>query len=163
MNLYQHQFDTTIGRLYYVWDGQENLCYLGNDIKRLDQFKKLAKSSTGLGGWPQLEEEIYRYLAGQLKNFKINTKLLYGSPFFRKVLDSLKTIGYGQMVSYRELAGLSGSSKAWRAVGTVMGKNPIMIIIPCHRVIKSSGQAGNYSAGIPIKHFLLQLESPKGH
>ncbi|MCG9479242.1 MAG: methylated-DNA--[protein]-cysteine S-methyltransferase [Actinomycetia bacterium] len=158
MSLFQYKFDTKIGLLYYAWDSN-TLLYLGNDKQRFEHFKQKAGLGFKQRRFEHLEQEVDSYLNGHLEQFTINTRLIYGTRFFCKVLNTLKKVGYGQAVSYRRLAEMSGRPKAWRAVGSIMGKNPMMIVIPCHRVIKSDGRPGNYSAGIPIKHFLLKLES----
>jgi methylated-DNA-[protein]-cysteine S-methyltransferase len=80
--------------------------------------------------------------------------------FGRRVLQSLyEKVGVGQTVSYKELANLAGNHNAQRAVGSTMRKNPVPIIIPCHRVIKRSKEIGNYNCGVAVKKWLLDFES----
>jgi methylated-DNA-[protein]-cysteine S-methyltransferase len=81
-----------------------------------------------------------------------------GTPFQRKVWDGLRAIPYGQTVSYGELARRIGSPAASRAVGLANGRNPIAIIVPCHRVIGSDGSLTGYGGGLDRKRFLLALE-----
>ncbi|MGM0365224.1 MAG: methylated-DNA--[protein]-cysteine S-methyltransferase [Actinomycetota bacterium] len=156
--MYSYSINTRIGKLNYVWEEGGKVLFLGNSTRSLDTFK----SKTG-GGFTKkkhllLEEELKKYLDGKLGQFSIQTRLVSGSIFFKKVLKTLKTVGYGQTVSYRGLAEKAGYPLAWRAAGTVLSKNPLMILIPCHRVIKSSGKLGNFTAGPDIKKFLLELE-----
>jgi len=82
------------------------------------------------------------------------------SPFARKVLDACRKIPSGKTVSYSQLAGMIGKPRASRAVGSALARNPIPLIIPCHRVIRSDGSLGNFSAlgGTALKKMLLTLE-----
>ena len=82
------------------------------------------------------------------------------SPFERRVLDVLRSVGYGQTVSYTDLAALAGRPKAVRAVANAVAKNPLPLIIPCHRVLRKDGSLGGFSApgGVMIKKRLLALE-----
>ena len=73
----------------------------------------------------------------------------------------MEEIEYGTCISYQKLAEMAGFSKAVRAVGTACGHNPIGIVIPCHRVIRSDGKTGNYAWGTEMKQFLIDLEKEK--
>ncbi|GAG73838.1 unnamed protein product, partial [marine sediment metagenome] len=68
------------------------------------------------------------------------------------------SIPYGKTVSYRKLASLAGYRKAWRAAGSALKKNPVILIVPCHRVIRSDGNPGEFGGGKKVKKFLLSLE-----
>ena len=81
-----------------------------------------------------------------------------GTTFQCSVWKALQTIPYGQTISYKELAERVENPKACRAVGTANGRNPIAIIIPCHRVIAANGTLGGYAGGLDIKTILLKLE-----
>lgn len=83
---------------------------------------------------------------------------LNGTSLQLKVWNELMNIPFGTVISYAELAKRVGKPKAVRAVGTAVGKNPIPLLIPCHRVIRSNGEIGNYSGGVSIKEKLLKLE-----
>lgn len=108
----------------------------------------------------QLEKELMEYFEQKRKIFTLplNPK---GTPFQLGVWETLKTIPYGETLSYASEAEKFGNSKAVRAVANANGKNPISILIPCHRVISSSGKIGGYSGGVEKKEFLLALE--QGH
>ncbi len=100
------------------------------------------------------------YFKGKPINFNIPFSL-EGLPKFTKniLLTLYKNVPYGQTITYKELAKLSGNEKAARAIGNAMAKNPIPIIIPCHRVIKSDRTLGGYSGGgLIVKEFLLKIE-----
>lgn len=85
---------------------------------------------------------------------------LEGSPFCRLVWEALAKIPYGQVITYGELAATIGRPTACRAVANAVGKNPLLILLPCHRVVASNG-IGGFSAGLPLKRFLLELEGVK--
>ncbi|GJL78360.1 MAG: methylated-DNA--protein-cysteine methyltransferase [Nitrospinaceae bacterium] len=104
-------------------------------------------------------EQLNLYFAGELKKFTCKLDLSQGTPFQQKVWRKLTTIPYGKTRSYRTLAEAIGHPRAFRATGNANGKNPLPLIIPCHRVIRENGGLGGYSCGLPIKRFLLDLES----
>jgi methylated-DNA-[protein]-cysteine S-methyltransferase len=81
-----------------------------------------------------------------------------GTPFQRTVWDVLRTLPYGQVVTYGDVAARIGQPEAMRAVGATVGRNPISILIPCHRVISAKGSLTGYAAGIEKKKWLLRLE-----
>jgi len=101
----------------------------------------------------QLEE----YFKGERKKFNVPLDFK-GTEFQKKVWNELNKIPYGKTVSYKKVAEKVGNKKALRAVGQANSKNPVCIIIPCHRVINSNGKLGGYSAGLLVKEKLLELE-----
>lgn len=101
--------------------------------------------------------EIKEYLAGERKYFDIPIEP-EGTEFQRSVWNALKNIPYGETRSYKDIAEAIGNPKAFRAVGMANNKNPIMIIIPCHRVIGASGSLIGYAGGLDVKEKLLKLE-----
>ncbi len=84
---------------------------------------------------------------------------IQGAPFFKRVLTELRKIPYGETVSYKTLAILSGSPNACRAVGNAVHRNPLFIVVPCHRVINSDGSIGGFAYGTDLKKFLLSHEN----
>jgi len=98
------------------------------------------------------------YFEGKLKKFDHTLDLRLGTPFQQKVWKKLLTIPLGKTRSYKWLAQAIKNPQASRAVGNANGKNPLSIIIPCHRVIKLNGDMGGYTGGVSLKHFLLKLE-----
>lgn len=101
--------------------------------------------------------QLEAYFAGELKNFALPLAP-QGTPFQQRVWAALQTIPYGETISYRELARQLGNVKAVRAVGAANGRNPIAIIIPCHRVIGSDGSLTGYGGGLECKEALLAME-----
>jgi len=101
--------------------------------------------------------ELDEYFAGKRKTFDVKTAFARTS-FQNKVWCELLKIPYGKTISYADLAKAAGNPKAYRAAGSANGKNPIAIIIPCHRVIASNGGLGGYAYGLEAKKQLLDLE-----
>ncbi|WP_209451688.1 methylated-DNA--[protein]-cysteine S-methyltransferase [Allofrancisella frigidaquae] len=105
-----------------------------------------------------LNKELGEYFKGQLKSFNIPLKLV-GTDFQKQAWQELLKIPYGKTISYLEQAQNIGKAKAYRAVANANGKNPISIIVPCHRVINANGKLGGYTGGIEKKIFLLNCEN----
>lgn len=108
----------------------------------------------------EVKSQLDLYFAGKLKQFSIPMDL-NGTPFQLQVWHELSKIPHGVVISYKQLAERIQNPKAVRAVGGANGKNPIPIIIPCHRVIAADGTLGGYSSGLAIKKELLSLEKVK--
>ena len=106
---------------------------------------------------PGVREQLTAYFARELKEFDVRTSVL-GTDFQRRVWAGLAQIPYGETWSYRELAEHIGSRAAVRAVGLANGKNPISIVVPCHRVVGSNGSLTGYGGGLVNKQLLLDLE-----
>ncbi|MCL7428362.1 methylated-DNA--[protein]-cysteine S-methyltransferase [Streptomyces sp. YS415] len=104
------------------------------------------------------QEQLAAYFAGELKEFTLELRLK-GTPFQRRVWDQLRTIPYGETRSYGELADALGNPTASRAVGLANGRNPIGIIVPCHRVVGANGSLTGYGGGLARKQQLLGFES----
>lgn len=109
----------------------------------------------------EIRMQLESYLAGELKSFDIplNIEKLKGTQFQKEVWQSLLEIPYGSTCSYKELSEGVNRPKAHRAVGSANGKNPIPIIIPCHRVVAHNGGLGGYALGLEFKKKLLGLEA----
>ncbi|WP_059102874.1 methylated-DNA--[protein]-cysteine S-methyltransferase [Shouchella shacheensis] len=105
-------------------------------------------------------KQLHEYFNGTRSQFDIDIDL-HGSPFQKKVWEALRQIEYGETRSYKEIAQEIGAPKAVRAVGGANNRNPIPIIIPCHRVIGSNGAMVGYGGGVKKKELLLNLEGCK--
>jgi len=101
--------------------------------------------------------QLNDYFSGSRKSFDLVLEQ-HGTPFQKQVWQALLTIPFGQLASYRDMAQLINNPKAVRAVGAANGKNPISIIVPCHRVIGSNGTLTGYAGGLERKQWLLQHE-----
>jgi len=109
---------------------------------------------------PQLVEAIRGYFDGKKVTFDVPLDLTSQSDFRRRVLQACARIPRGQMASYADLARAAGSPKAARAAGAAMANNPLPLVVPCHRVIRSDGQLGGFSSpdGLKQKKDMLELE-----
>ena len=106
----------------------------------------------------QAASEFERYFAGDPADFQVPLDP-QGTPFQQQVWQALLRIGRGRLSTYGEIARQVGRPEASRAVGAAVGRNPIGIIVPCHRVVGSNGSLTGYAAGLPRKQALLQLEN----
>ncbi len=106
-----------------------------------------------------VEDLIQQYLLGKPVGFEEIPLAPHGTPFQKSVWQTLCRIPWGATQSYKWVAAQLGKPTAYRAIGQANGKNPIPLIIPCHRVIQHNGDLGGYSGGLHIKSFLLSLES----
>ncbi|MCL4747354.1 MAG: methylated-DNA--[protein]-cysteine S-methyltransferase [Burkholderiaceae bacterium] len=107
--------------------------------------------------FPELREQWREYEAGRLRRFEL-ALAPRGTPFQVRVWRALGTIACGETISYRELAQRAGCPTAIRAVGTAVGRNPLSVVIPCHRVIASDGTLAGYAGGLDRKRALLRHE-----
>ncbi|HBV49740.1 MAG TPA: cysteine methyltransferase [Alistipes sp.] len=106
----------------------------------------------------QAVEELREYFAGERREFTLPLAPA-GTPFQQQVWAALREIPYGATCSYGRIAGRIGRPKACRAVGMANNRNPIAIVVPCHRVVGASGALVGYAAGLEVKEKLLALES----
>jgi O-6-methylguanine DNA methyltransferase len=149
---------TSLGDIFIIarLEGVTNLIFgkeRFNDFKNNQNEKLLVEG----GSVEETANELKRYLTGGLKQFNSNPVVLSGTPFQLSVWKELLQIPWGCVISYNDLAKRIGKPTSARAVGNAVGANPIPIIVPCHRVVSSSG-LGGYSSGIEIKKKLLRLE-----
>jgi len=102
--------------------------------------------------------ELEEYFAGDRQSFELPLDWTLVSAFGRRVLDATAEIPYGGVLSYAEVAAEAGSPRGSRAAGNALGSNPIPIVVPCHRVLRTGGALGGYGGGLDRKRYLLQLE-----
>lgn len=135
------------------------LTYEGNTLLKLDIVNEIELPNEKNEFTDKIFSQIQEYLEGKRKNFEnINLKLT-GTDFQLKVLNEIKKIPYGKISTYKEVAILIGNEKACRAVGNALNKNPIPIIIPCHRIVGSSGDLTGFAYGVDLKKKLIELEN----
>ncbi len=134
-----------------------------NGLKSI-RFSGSTKPEPPLEHWQYMKtlkgeaiDQLQAYFKGTLKDFSLPLDL-DGTLFQLKVWTALQKIPYGQTISYGELARWIGQPKAVRAVGGANGRNPIPLVVPCHRVIGSDGSLTGYGSGLPIKSALLEHE-----
>jgi methylated-DNA-[protein]-cysteine S-methyltransferase len=123
-------------------------------VVRLDFLNKDKKDKSNDG---VVMKQLREYFQGKRTKFDFKTSV-DGTVFQKKVWEEMSKIPYGKTISYTELAKRVGNPKAIRAVANACGKNPLPIIIPCHRIVASNGKMGGYSGGLWRKEWLLKLE-----
>jgi methylated-DNA-[protein]-cysteine S-methyltransferase len=106
----------------------------------------------------EVARQLDEYFGGQRRRFDVPLDLRLGDGFRRSVLRHLPDIGYGHTESYAQVAAAAGSPRAVRAVGTACARNPLPVVVPCHRVVRSDGSLGQYAGGAAAKEILLHLE-----
>ena len=102
--------------------------------------------------------QLDEYFAGDRQRFDIPIDWALVGEWGRKILDACARIPFGEVRTYGEMAAAAGSPKASRAAGTALGHNPVPVVVPCHRVLRSGGAMGGYTGGLHIKEHLLRLE-----
>lgn len=154
--MYYFIYKSPIGPLCFI--EQENyLTHIINlDFNQFNNVNMLTKLETPLIKKAYIQ--ILEYLNGSRKKFTIPLNP-EGTKFQNRVWKELINIPYGETRSYKDIAVSIGNKNGARAVGNANGKNPILIIIPCHRIISSDGSLGGYSSGLNIKKKLLNLEN----
>lgn len=155
VNMYYTLADTPAGNLLCVSDGTTITGMHWEVFKRTPVVGTdwVEDKSFFQGALKQLDE----YFTGKRRSFDFNYTA-NGTAFQMSVWRELAKIPYGVKSSYGDIAALIGKPKAVRAVGTAIGSNPISIVIPCHRVLTSTGGLGGYAGGLPSKMSLLQIE-----
>ncbi len=108
-------------------------------------------------GWTTARKQLTEYFEGTRKEFDLPFQFR-GTPFQRRVWDALRTIPFGTTVTYSEIAGDVSAPDAVRAVGAAVGRNPLSIVVPCHRVVGSNGSLTGFAGGLERKHWLLEHE-----
>ena len=105
-----------------------------------------------------VRRELEEYFTGSRRAFELAIDWSLVGPFGRRVLGAAAAIPYGDVLSYAEIAGAAGSPGGSRAAGNALGSNPVPIVVPCHRVLRSGGALGGYAGGLERKRWLLELE-----
>ena len=157
--LYYDTLETPIGTLRLVADqhGLRRICFPRERHPRPDDHD-------GEHAPAQLAEakrQLTEYFAGERRTFDLPLSP-HGTPFQRKVWEALREIPWGETWSYAELARRIGQPSAMRAVGSANGRNPLPIVVPCHRVIGADGSLTGFGGGLGIKSQLLALEGHAG-
>ena len=148
--MYKFMYNSPIGeiRISYNQNAITGLDFLPLDSDPSEDSPILNECLT------QLDE----YFAGKRQTFSINIEFTRGTDYQKKVWAALCSVNYGETASYKDIASLIGNSKAARAIGSANNKNPISIIVPCHRIIGTSGKMVGYGGGIEKKIWLLEHE-----
>lgn len=158
MTLFYKEMESPVGKLTLVARANALVAVLWQQESRnrikLDRLKLDAQQPILL----EAERQLAEYFSGIRAEFDLPLQP-EGSPFQKKVWQALREIPFGQTRSYLELAKAIGSSKACRAVGAANGKNPLSIVVPCHRVVGANGSLTGFAGGLAVKAKLLAFEA----
>lgn len=158
--IYYQSIKTSIGDLWIGFT-DKGLAKLDFSKRKENFIEELAKGYSEIkefeGEESDYSKQIKLYFDGKLKNFDLPLDLK-GTEFQLQVWNELLKIPYGQVKTYKDIAISVGREKGFRAVGMANNRNPVAIVVPCHRVIGSSGELVGYGGGIDIKVKLLKLE-----
>ncbi len=153
--MYYDRFDTPIGRMLVVGDGN---AVVHIDLPEARRPLAIAPDwRRDADALAEARTQLLDYFAGTRTRFELSLAPR-GTPFQRGVWEALLDIPYSETISYAELSRRIGNPKASRAVGLANGANPIAIIVPCHRVIGANGSLTGYGGGLDAKRHLLDLE-----
>ncbi len=147
--MYYYQYKTIVGDIFIIVDDSQvlEISFTYNN-KYINKETKLSLETIS---------QIRQYLSGQLKTFDLPLKIK-GSKFQKEVYNDLLEIPYGEVKTYKQVATSINNPRASQAVGNACSKNKFIIVIPCHRVISSSGLINGYAGGEKVKKYLLNLE-----
>ena len=157
--LYYHKFDLA-KHTYILAATEKGLAFVGSMDQSIDELEAFYPQVSLVDDIASVEKyfrQISEYLNGQRKNFSIKLDIS-GTDFQEAVWQQLQKIPYGEVKNYTQIAEAIGQPKAYRAVGSAIGKNPVLMVIPCHRVVTKEGNLGGYRGGLKMKQELLALE-----
>ncbi len=143
--------------------GVVRVAYIDENVGRDEVLEDLARRVSprvleAPGRLDEVRRELDEYFEGRRRSFETAIDWALTAGFFRRVLQATAKIGYGQVRTYAQVAEGAGNVKAVRAAGNGLGSNPIPVIVPCHRVVRTGGGLGGYTGGLERKEFLLGLE-----
>lgn len=159
--VYYASLATPVGKLFVAVTDRGLVCvsYEKNEMAFVKQLRHLKMTAVkSVEKLAAVQAQFRAYFAGESKTFDLPLDLRLMTPFQRQVLTNAMQVRAGQVVSYAELARRIGRPTASRAVGQALGHNPIPIVVPCHRIVTSSGGLGGYAGGLAVKEKLLKFE-----
>ncbi|MBY7145035.1 methylated-DNA--[protein]-cysteine S-methyltransferase [Virgibacillus sp. NKC19-3] len=149
----------------YLVATENGLCFVGSPNEAFDEvknwFTKKRPEATLIEDWDKVAtyaEELVEYFNGERQAFDVSVDFM-GTTFQESVWTELQHIPYGEKWTYTDIAENIGKPNAVRAVGAAIGANPVMIVVPCHRVVGKNGEMTGFRGGIPTKERLLELEN----
>lgn len=159
--------DTVVGRMLLARSASGALvasAYVADDAAETSVLERLSRAvSPRILRHPrpldEVRHELTAYLDGRLRAFSVPVDLALASPFQRTVLGALPGVRYGERATYGQVATWIHQPGASRAVGAALGANPLCIVLPCHRVVASTGALTGYAGGLAAKEYLLALEA----
>ena len=148
--IYRYSYETVLGSVTLVEEDGALLAISTHHV-----YEGICQETTLI---KEAHQQLSEYLKGERKSFDLPLRMK-GTDFQQRVWNALLGIPYGETRSYKQIAEAIGNPKAVRAVGMANNRNPLLIVVPCHRVIGADGKLVGYGAGIEKKEFLLRLES----
>lgn len=149
---------------FYIVASEEGICYIGSPNAQFEEVEawahkalpnaNLVENNVVLADY---EKVLKEYFLGTRRSFELPLHLV-GTDFQQKVWKELQLLSYGEVVSYSAIAERIGKRSAVRAIGSAIGANPVMIFVPCHRVIGKNGKLTGFRGGLELKEYLLALE-----
>ena len=152
--IYRYSYETVLGSVTLVEEDGALLAISTHHV-----YDGICQETTLI---KEAHQQLSEYLKGERKSFDLPLRMK-GTDFQQRVWNALLDIPYGETRSYKQIAEAIGNPKAVRAVGMANNRNPLLIVVPCHRVIGADGKLVGYGAGIEKKEFLLRLESRGGY
>ena len=147
--IYRYSYETVLGSVTLVEEDGALLAISTHHV-----YDGICQETTLI---KEAHQQLSEYLKGERKSFDLPLRMK-GTDFQQRVWNALLDIPYGETRSYKQIAEAIGNPKAMRAVGMANNRNPLLIVVPCHRVIGADGKLVGYGAGIEKKEFLLRLE-----
>ena len=151
--IYRYSYETVLGSVTFVEEDGALLAISTHHV-----YEGISQETDSI---KEAHQQLAEYLKGERKSFDLPLRMK-GTDFQQRVWNALLDIPYGETRSYEQIAEAIGKPKAVRAVGMANNRNPLLIVVPCHRVIGADGKLVGYGAGIEKKEFLLRLESRGG-
>jgi len=155
---YYDLYESPHGQMLLVADGEGVSGVYFDGQKYLPQVESDWRRDARHAPLRQAKRELAEYFGGERKRFE-TVLAPEGTPFQRSVWKAISTVGFGKTITYDELARRAGCPGSARAAGAATGRNPISIIVPCHRIVGSNGNLTGYAGGLDRKRALLALES----
>ncbi len=152
--------DTPIGKMF-LGSLNNNICCVTLKKERISflcEKTGLTAEEKRTKPLKKLTDDLERYFSGEKIAFKEAVVFLYGTSLERRVWRATMQIPWGETRSYKWVSMKAGLKNGWRIVGRALSKNPLLIIVPCHRVIKSNGSLGGFTPGLNVKRKLLNIE-----
>lgn len=149
-----HDIDSPIGRLGLVVSSRG----VAKVLLETDDIEAECARITEDAEIPLAAHQLEEYFAGRRQQFTVPLDFRFATDFHRQVLEELARVHFGDTTTYKALAERVGNPKAVRAVGSACARNPLPLLVPCHRVLRADGSLGGYRGGEQAKRFLLNLE-----
>ena len=136
----------------------EEECITGLSLETQEGLQEIVSETPPTALLQEACTQLTEYFAGERTSFSLPIAYPHGTPFQHSVWNALRDIPYGETRSYEDIAVAIGNPKAVRAIGQANTRNPILLLVPCHRVINKNGTIGGFGCGVEVKKQLLQLE-----